>query len=150
MIHVKGDLILLAQQGKFDVIIHGCNCFRTMGAGIAAQIRQQYPQAYAVDCQTEKGDRNKLGTLSVTASTEDNPFFIVNMYTQYGFNPTDKPCDYQAIRKGFKTVNRLFNGLRIGYPMIGAGLAGGDWEIISEIINQELTDCQHTFVEWDN
>lgn len=24
---IKGDLIKLALDGKFDVIIHGCNCF---------------------------------------------------------------------------------------------------------------------------
>ena len=32
---VKGDLIKSAKEGQFDVIIHGCNCFNTMGAGIA-------------------------------------------------------------------------------------------------------------------
>jgi O-acetyl-ADP-ribose deacetylase (regulator of RNase III) len=29
-------------------------------------------------------------------------------------------------------------GQRIGYPKIGAGLAGGDWEIIAAIIEEEL------------
>ena len=24
---IEGDLIKLAQEGKFDVIAHGCNCF---------------------------------------------------------------------------------------------------------------------------
>ena len=33
--YIKGDLIKLAQKGKFDIIAHGCNCFCTMGAGIA-------------------------------------------------------------------------------------------------------------------
>ncbi len=32
---INGDLIDLAKNGNFDVIIHGCNCFRTMGVGIA-------------------------------------------------------------------------------------------------------------------
>jgi hypothetical protein len=30
--------------------------------------------------------------------------------------------------------------------MIGAGLAGGDWEIISAIINEELYGEDHTLV----
>lgn len=32
---VDGDLINLALEGNFDVIVHGCNCFCTQGAGIA-------------------------------------------------------------------------------------------------------------------
>ena len=32
---IKGNLISLALAGEFEVIIHGCNCFCTMGAGIA-------------------------------------------------------------------------------------------------------------------
>jgi O-acetyl-ADP-ribose deacetylase (regulator of RNase III) len=36
---VKGDIIDIAKRGKFDVIIHGCNCFNTMGACIAKTIK---------------------------------------------------------------------------------------------------------------
>lgn len=35
---ITGNLIKLAINGDFDVIIHGCNCFCKMGAGIAKQI----------------------------------------------------------------------------------------------------------------
>ena len=35
---------------------------------------------------------------------------------------------------------------RIGYPRIGAGMAGGDWEIISSIIAEELEGLDHTLV----
>ena len=61
---IRGDLVQLALAGKFDVIVHGCNCMCTMGAGIAKQIKQKFPEAYRVDCQTKKGDRSKLGTIS--------------------------------------------------------------------------------------
>ena len=43
--HVKttdGDLLKLAKNGEFDVIIHGCNCFTAMFSGIAGQIRKEY------------------------------------------------------------------------------------------------------------
>ena len=36
---IQGDLLQLAKQGDFDVIIQGCNCFCTMGAGIAKSIK---------------------------------------------------------------------------------------------------------------
>ena len=41
-----------------------------------------------------------------------------------------------------------FGGKRIGYPLIGAGLAGGDWQIISAIINEELVGENHTLVRF--
>jgi len=33
--------------------------------------------------------------------------------------------------------------------MIGAGLAGGDWTVISKIINKELEGEDHTLVMWN-
>lgn len=38
---IKGDLIKLAIDSEFDLIIHGCNGFCTMGAGIAKTIKQK-------------------------------------------------------------------------------------------------------------
>jgi len=53
---IKGDLIALALSGKFDVIVHGSNCFCTMGAGIAKTIKETFPAAYRADLATKKGD----------------------------------------------------------------------------------------------
>ena len=61
---VYGDLIDLALQGKFDVIIHGCNCFHKMGSGLAPKIRAVFPCAWQADLQTEFGSKDKLGTIS--------------------------------------------------------------------------------------
>ena len=146
---LKGDLIQLAIDGEFDVIIHGCNCFCTMGAGIAKAIKLKFPEAYNADLQTEKGDKSKLGTLSFAESeTQNGTLIIVNGYTQFDWRGNGKKADYDAIRTVFKTVKEKFSGQRIGYPAIGAGLAGGDWNRISEIIEQELNGEHHTFVAY--
>lgn len=47
---IKGDLVELALEGKFDVIIHGCNCFNTMNAGIAKQIKRIFSEANEAAC----------------------------------------------------------------------------------------------------
>ncbi len=72
MKRIEGDLIRLANLGHFDVIIHGCNCFCTMGAGIAKAIREQYPAAYEADLATEKGNRGKLGSYSSAVVSIDD------------------------------------------------------------------------------
>ena len=61
---VQGDLLGLALAGEFDVIVHGCNCQCAMGKGIALSIKKLFPEAYAADLKTVKGDRGKLGTYS--------------------------------------------------------------------------------------
>lgn len=144
---VKGDLIKMAIDGQFDVIIHGCNCFCTMGAGIAKNIKKQFPEAYQKDLKTAKGEKSKLGEIS-WVKTMNESLIVVNGYTQFNWKGNGRKVDYEAIRQVFKKVKENFTGLKIGYPAIGAGLAGGDWEIISEIIEEELKGEDYTFVEY--
>lgn len=146
---IEGDLIKLALKGEFDVIVHGCNCFCTMGAGIAKLIKQNFPKAYEADLETESGDRNKLGQITwVEVDLEEYKLIVVNGYTQYNWRGRGQKVDYDALRNVFKTIKSQFSGLKIAYPATGAGLAGGDWDIISKIINEELEGENHTFVEY--
>ena len=144
---IKGDLIKLALNGEFDVIVHGCNCFCIMGAGIAKSIKQVFPQAYAADMKTVKGGKSKLGSYSSSAIViDDKEFTVINAYTQYHWRGTGNKADYKAIRSVFSLIKKNYAGMRIGYPLIGAGLAGGDWNVISGIIKTELTGEDHTLV----
>jgi len=144
---IKGNLITLALEGHFDVIVHGCNCFCTMGAGIARAIQEEFPEAYAADLVTVKGDRNKLGDFSYTTVKRGyHTITIVNGYTQFNFHGSSVLVNYDAVHSLFKKIRRQFSGKRIGYPKIGAGLAGGDWEKISKIIEQELAGESHYLV----
>lgn len=147
MKEVQGDLIQLALDGVFDVMIHGCNCHCAMGAGIALAIKEQFPEAYEADLATTRGDRDKLGTISTaTVARGDHEITVVNGYTQYHWSGSGILADYDAIRSVMANVKRNYSGKRIGYPMIGAGLARGDWKVISGIICDELAGEDHTFV----
>ena len=147
---IKGDLILLAKDGNFDVIVHGCNCMCTMGAGIAQSIKKEFPEAYKADLQTPKADETKLGTCSFAVSnTNYGIITIVNAYTQYNWRGSGVLADYDAIRSCLKWVKTNFGGKRIGLPKIGAGLARGDWNKISNIIEDELAGEDVTFVIFD-
>ena len=146
---VKGDLIQLALSGKFDVIIHGCNCFCSMGAGIAKQIRETFPIAYQADLETVSGDKKKLGSYSqATLKVKQKPLTIINGYTQYHYAGSMVLADYSAIDCLFARVKMAFSGKTIGYPKIGAGLAGGNWKKISDLIKYRLEGENHTLVEY--
>jgi len=143
-----GNLLDYAETGKLNVIVHGCNCFHTMGAGIAKEIKKRFPNAYEADTNhTQKGDKSKLGfyTWSIYETINAKEFFIINAYTQYNYGK-GKHIDYAAIKNVFKLIACNFPTSIIGYPKIGAGLAGGDWSIIEKIINEELKGLQHYLV----
>ncbi len=147
---VVGNLISLAKVGEFDAIMHGCNCFCTMGAGIAKTIKQVFPEAYLADLETVKGDKAKLGTYSVAPIHRGSvSFVIINAYTQFDWRGQGTKADYAAIRPVFSKLGKDFSGKRIGYPLIGAGLAGGDWSLISAIIDEELAEMDHTLVRFE-
>jgi O-acetyl-ADP-ribose deacetylase (regulator of RNase III) len=138
--HDTGNLIDMAEQNMFDIIIHGCNCMHTMGSGIAKEVRERYPQAYDEDLKTVRDARNKVGTYSVAdAFDEDNNyvFSIINAYTQFNFSP--RGVDHFEY-EGFENIlNELFDNdsnvdTRFGFPYVGCGLAGGNEERIVKII----------------
>lgn len=160
---INGDLIKLAQQGHFDIIVHGCNCFNTMGSGIAKQIREAFPEAWEADQRTKKGSLSKLGLFTSTdcsiefhtgvGTVDVVDFTIINAYTQYGVAGmfgNDTPVDYIAIKKVFTTLNSLYRGtgLKVGIPLIGAGLAGGDWVKIKGIIKKAGCNLDITVVHF--
>ncbi|MEJ2612624.1 MAG: macro domain-containing protein [Candidatus Thiodiazotropha sp.] len=149
MKEIDGDLLQLAKEGVFDVIIHGCNCQCQMGKGIALSVKNEFPQAYKADCDTEKGAKEKLGDYScANVSYNGNEFTIVNAYTQFHWRGKGVKADYEAIKKVMTKIKQKYSGKRIGYPLIGAGLAGGDWSVISNIINEELAGEDHTLVKF--
>ena len=81
--YVDGDLIQLALDRNFDVIGHGCNCFCTMGAGIAPQMARAFwcndPTKYPWEGDEHKGDYRKLGTSRNTHGTSQ--VLIVTSWT---------------------------------------------------------------------
>lgn len=146
---ITGDLIDLAENGEFDIILQGCNCHHAMNSGIAHQIKMRIPEAFAVDLETPYGDQNKLGTISYT---KQHQYTVVNCYTQFNYGKDIKVyVDYDAIERCLIEVKRLFSGKRIGMPLIGAGRAHGDWNTIKKIIDKVFCDQDDdvSIVRWD-
>lgn len=167
MKYVKGNLLDLAEQGKFDIVIHGANCQNTMNSGIAKEIRERYPKAFMVDQLTQKGDLDKLGhftqayiddfRLVEVSGGSRRPvhfgFTIINAYTQgyYGYD-SKQYVDYEAIKQAFRQIKMLYDmnpqaPARIGIPKIGSKRGGGDWNVIERIID-DLQFSNLTCVEF--
>jgi len=127
----KGNLIDMAEDGEFDIIVHGCNCQNTMGSGIAKEIRARYPQAYEADSSmsyTYQKPVLKLGNFSVAADDPIDPKFeIVNAYTQLNYLPRGVDhFDYDSFELILRKLAVISPDARYGFPYIGMGLAGGN------------------------
>lgn len=156
----EGDLLEMAQHGAFDVIVHGCNCFCIMGAGIAAKIKTLWPDVYAADLKTKSGNKSKLGTYTyaVVSDIHNMPLVIVNAYTQYDIGRYGRDVfEYDSFQKILNDLatNEFLVGASFGFPMIGMGLAGGCKERIISMLEQfstkvEATGGSVTLVKFDN
>lgn len=144
---VKGDLLEMAENGEFDIIVHGCNCFNSFGAGIAKQIKERFPRAYERDFNTVRGDRSKLGKM--TFGSFGN-LLIVNAYTQYGTSSKGEDVfEYDAFKQVLDNLHKNYReDRRFGFPLIGCGLAGGDKDRIIGMIEEFAKDRDVTLVEF--
>ena len=143
----EGDLL----DGSYDIICHQVNCQGVMGAGLAKQIADKWPQvyeAYKEHIEYQKFYKTPvLGTIKV-ANIVENQKWCVNMFAQdkYGHaNAFHIFTDYEAFQS---CLNNLYEtimifdpdnqlGWTIAFPYkIGCGLAGGNWLIIEPMIEE--------------
>jgi len=140
--YVAGDLF----STSIEIILHGCNSRGVMGSGVAKIIKEKYPNAYEAYAHwCSKGFR-----LGQYLPVRDNNKIIINAVTQQNYgkvaqqqgpNPV-RYVSYDAIAEIMNKINSEYTGSTIAMPKIGAALGGGDWRVISAIIESELKTVQ--------
>lgn len=154
ILEVKGNLITMCERGLVEIMVHGCNCFHAMGSGIAGQLARKHPEVPKADrVGTVCGDLSKIGSYTIAEVSpkafNDVPFVVFNAYTQNApsydgsdvFAYESFPDLLETIRSSLGDVMQYTimeqpdaKPLTIGFPQIGAGLAGGDWPRIRQMI----------------
>lgn len=124
-----------------NVICHQVNYNGTMGAGVAAAIRQKIltPQQYAeykTYCDTFRSS-----ALGRTQFIEVDPGkkWIANMFSQSDryLDMLKRLTNYTALHECLLDVRAFAEerGLSVAFPAhIGCGIAGGDWAIVQSFI----------------
>jgi len=146
------NLIDAAKDGDVNVIAHQANCFCAMKSGIAPQIVKAFPETKIADDQTVTGDSMKLGTISLAQHLLPSMEYltIFNLYGQFSMGTDKIHTNYDAITKAlYEMRGWLTHYDRLGLPKIGCGLAGGNWAIVSEIIEDVLDDVDVTIYVLD-
>ena len=129
--HTKGNLLDLAEAGLFDIVVQGCNCFNTMGGVIAREFAERYPMCAEIDRLTV---RCVYINLCNWTEFDSGKFIIIIAYTQYNMSRGTDVFEYIAFELILQKLIHTHGDKRIGLPYIGMGLAGGDKEIILDMI----------------
>ena len=125
------------------IIAHICNDIGAWGKGFVMPLAKRYP---AAEIQYREWYRRKtappfeLGQVQFVEVTSQ--VWVANMIGQHGIRRrgSEPPIRYDALRECLSRV-RLFaqeHKADVQMPRIGCGLAGGKWEIISKIVEEEL------------
>lgn len=148
---IKGNLL----DTDLKYIAHGVNCQNRMGSGVAKAILTHYPNVKSeyhkfyeeVIMSPHIKSRNDL--LGIVQPVEvRGGKTVFNLFTQENYGYDDKVyVDYSAIRKCFDILLEKCDYVdKIAIPRIGCGLAGGDWDIVKQIINESVGDRVEVFV----
>jgi hypothetical protein len=150
---IKGDATMprhvTADPNELRVILHICNDINRWGKGFVVPLGDRYPAAKDIYLKSASpSGYHQLG--SITHAQIVPTLLVVNMVAQHGIMRDkvtgEPPIRYAELRKCLARVRELLDGkqpVSLHMPKIGCGLAGGDWNVVSDIINSELVAFGH-------
>jgi hypothetical protein len=156
----------VSSENEVAIIPHCCNDRGVMGAGVALALKRKWPpvESYYHHALRELKNNGEelLGTLSsylisdnVVGPNQENPrvqAIVFNMIGQHNtrdsYNP--KPVKYWALAQAMMSIKTYCLNIKetwdwypdwdatpvIHTPKFGSDLAGGDWNIILELIKE--------------
>lgn len=138
MIRIKDGSILDCDE---RVVVQSVNHKQVMGAGLAKQIRDKYPgiyDGYVKYCKMYDFPHIRHYGYIYKYFADDGKI-ICCVFGQENYGRDKKYTDYEALRNGLVSVKDFnsafwFSDIAIPYG-IGCGLAGGDWKVVSKIID---------------
>mgnify|MGYP003297266851 CR=1 FL=1 len=143
--YVRGDLL----ESNCNYICHQVNCRRVMNSGIAGQIRNKWPSVfteYVRKCDAARSDSPSfwlLGQSQLVVVGFDK--CVINMFAQEDYGRDGRRyTSYDAFWDCLIDISESVElGASIGFPKgIGCGLGGGNWNVISSMIESVLgEDC---------
>ena len=130
----KGDVL----KSNCDIIVHQVNCKGVMGAGLAKQIREEYPIVYEQYKEFCKKD-DLLGKVQFVPIAYKK--YVCNLFGQLSYGRNSLQTDYEAFEKAICEIKDIASehDFSIAIPYgIGCGLAGGDWNVIYGILCKQF------------
>lgn len=141
---IQGNIL----DTELKYIAHGVNSQDVMGSGVAKVLFKKYPDVkkrYHEYCNVVEIER-RLESVCSTQIQKDGKV-IFNMFTQYNYGYDGKRyVNYAAIVQCLTKIVNQGTVKVLAIPRIGFGLAGGDWEIVKQLINDVTQDKLEVWV----
>jgi O-acetyl-ADP-ribose deacetylase (regulator of RNase III) len=139
--YLKGDATQPRGQG-FRIIAHIVNDKTpNWGGGFALVLKKTWPEVQR-DFQNWVGSgagELRLGNIRFTSVNQN--LGVVSMISQHGYGPSSLPrVRYNALKECLGKLADLAIGSQasVHMPRIGCGQAGGEWSVVSELIEDTL------------
>jgi O-acetyl-ADP-ribose deacetylase (regulator of RNase III) len=146
--YVEGDATAPDGLPRPTLIAHGCNTEGGWGAGFVLAVSRRWPEPeaqYRAWVRREGPGAHLLGRIQPVSVARG--ILVVNMVTQEGTIPRgglrpgkEPPIRYSAVERCLQDLTNLALGIgaSVAMPQIGAGLAGGDWNVIEGLVESTL------------
>lgn len=149
---ITKDRVIAKENGATVFVPHVCNNIDLFDAGFAAQIAKIYPSVKTDYHLLGKNFLQKnLGHSQIIKVIEEPQYrhklFFVNMVAQNGVKTfhNQRPLNYLALAQSMNKLSQFIymntgfmdksENIEIHAPKFGSGLAGGNWNFISELID---------------
>lgn len=139
--YLRGDATQPRGRGA-RIIAHVVNDKAMIwGKGFAGAVRRKWPHAQKDYANWILSNRPQFRAGNVRFATLEDSIELASLVAQHGYGPSLFPrIQYSALESCLQIVgsHAKLTGASIHIPRIGCGEAGGDWNIVSELIDQTL------------
>jgi len=140
MKHLKGNLFDLIPKGELitPTIAHVVNNKARYGRGFVVELGKRYPETKPTYLNWFSHGPKLGDTLIASAASADgsHSVYVAHMLAQDGVGTDKRRIHYGALAKCLTELAEYNTDIYM--PRIGAGLAGGDWKVIEELIETLL------------
>lgn len=127
----------LFEDPSVRFVAHCCNAQGRMGSGFAKELRERNPSVYNAYAADYSIENVFLGQAYPILGDDGRTYFNIIGQQFFGYDGA-RYVSYDALADAFERINALRDIDHLAMPLIGAGLAGGKWSVISSIIESHL------------
>lgn len=143
--------MIIQKNGNFfdydaSIRINTVNCVGVMGAGVALQFKNLFPQMYNEYKKLCASNGLRPGKLQIWNESIFDNLKIINFPTKDHWKD---PSEYEYIEKGLDALHnylKYLSGETITIPALGCGHGGLDWNIVKPMIYEKLGDLDHNIL----
>lgn len=132
------DIFEAFEDGDFNILINVMNRKHNFQHGFSRQLANRFPEVVARDLAYENVKGSVDGVNVSDANTTGK--MVINLYCiRNKRDENGSLINLNQLAASLSTLNRILSKKdKVGFVKIGTGISKGDWDEISEVINDNL------------